>query len=282
MQIKARAKINWALNVLGSRTDGYHHLDMLNQRLTLADDVFLSPAHAIELEVRGNKDVPDNHSNLAWQAASMLKRRFDVSEGVNIRLHKRIPPGAGLAGGSADAAAVLLGLNRLWGLGLALHELREFGKGLGADIPYCLAGGFARVGGIGEIITPLTNAPELRLVLIKPRGALSTRIVFECYNGLATTEPADIPGLNQALSLGAYKELYVYARNQLQPAAVSLCPEVHEAIRDLQANGAVFAQMTGSGSLVYGVFEDDGMAQMAYQKLSLCWHTCLLTRTAGA
>ncbi|MDD4080625.1 MAG: 4-(cytidine 5'-diphospho)-2-C-methyl-D-erythritol kinase [Eubacteriales bacterium] len=281
MLIKARAKINWALNVLGRRPDGYHQLDMLNQRLTLADDVHLSPASSISLDVTGNARVPAGPGNLVWRAAELLKARFGVSQGVRIQLHKRIPSGAGLAGGSADAAAVLLGLNRLWGLGLSLQKIREMGIELGADVPYCLAGGFARVGGIGEEITPLPNALRLHLVLIQPEGGLSTRKVFERLDAQVPGEPANIPGLIQALALGNPYNLHPYARNQLQQAAASLCPEVPEAISDLKARGAAFAQLTGAGSLVYGVFSNDEMARMAQKKLSRRWQTCLAAQTVA-
>ncbi len=281
MQIKARAKINWALNVLGRRADGYHQLEMVNQRLLLADDVYLSPAPAISLAVEGSPDIPADASNLAWRAAMLLKARFEVPQGVHIRLVKRIPSGAGLAGGSADAAAVLLGLNNLWGLGLSLAALRQTAKELGADLPYCLAGGFARVGGIGEDITPLSRAPLVDLVLIQPEESLSTRQVFERFRFDSAGPPADIPALIQALRENRLEDCPLYARNQLLSAASALCPGVLRAREALMAREAVFAQMSGAGSLVYGVFENANKALLAHQELRRNWPVCLISQTVA-
>lgn len=279
MQIKARAKINWALNVLSKRPDGYHDLDMLNQRLRLADDVLLAPAQDIALTVTGSGTVPAGPDNLAWQAASLMQALHPRSVGVQIALDKRIPSGAGLGGGSADAAAVMLGLNKLWGLNMSLIELRILGASLGADLPYCLAGGFARVGGTGDVIAPVWGAAELPLVLIQPRETLSTKRVFQHFGTCMPGVPADIPGTIWALRQNRLDSLPLYARNQLQPAAISLCPAIQDAIDALYAHQAVFAQMSGAGSLVYGVYQDIQAALKAEEALSKKWDTCLMTQT---
>lgn len=279
MLIKARAKINWALNVLGQKPDGYHLLDMLNQRLALADDVRLNLAKGIHLSVTGMDNIPANQDNLAWKAAMLLKEHSRTSQGVHIRVHKRIPAGAGLGGGSADAAAVLLGLNRLWGLDLSLKALRELGKSLGADVPYCLAGGFARVGGIGEEITDLGKGPLLHLVLLKPPLSLSTKAVFQQRKGLPSTLPADIDRMIQALANQELNDLERFAVNQLQDAAISLCPDIKLAIADLVSVGAAFAQLSGAGSLVYGVFESEEKARQAHSFLNQKWDTSFCTRS---
>lgn len=279
MRIKARAKINWALNVQGERPDGYHELDMLNQRLFLSDDIELYEAEDISLTVSGAPGIPEGEENLVWRAARLMQSRMPNSLGVSIHLHKRIPSGAGLGGGSADAAAVLMGLNRLWKLGLSLEDLRNLGLSLGADVPYCLAGGFARVRGIGEHVTSLPHAPRIHLVLIQPVASLSTKAVFRQLKNHPAQGGADIPRAAQALALGQLDDLPTYARNQLQPAAQALCPDIEKAKEALLAQGAVFSQMTGAGSVVLGVFRQAASAKKAHEVLSMSWKNCILTES---
>ncbi len=279
MQIKARAKINWALNVLGKRPDGYHILDMLNQRLALSDDIHLNLADGITLTVTGNQNIPANQDNLVWRAASLLQNRSEKPCGVHIHLHKRIPSGAGLGGGSADAAAVLLGLNQLWGLGLSLETLREIGLSLGADVPYCLAGGFARVGGIGERIEPIPHAPLIHLVLIQPETSLSTKMVFSHLSTHPACDKADIQKASVALVNQDLKSLKQYAYDQMQNAAIALCPDIRKALDHLSATGALFARMSGSGSVVFGAYQSARKAKKAHDALKTKWETCILTHT---
>ncbi len=279
MRIKARAKINWALNVLSKRTDGYHELDMLNQRLTLADDITLTPADGISLSLTGSVSVPAGPDNLVFRAASLMRRLGGAYQGVHITLHKRIPSGAGLAGGSADAAAVMLGLNQLWGLHLPLQKLREAGRSLGADIPYCLAGGFARVGGTGELIGPLPGAPVFPLILLQPAQSLSTQTVFEHLDAYPPVPPADIPGLIRALGQRDADRLRLAARNHLQRPAAALCPDIQDALEDLTRCGALFVQMSGAGSAVYGIFKSAPVAREAETALREKWAVCLTAQT---
>ncbi len=279
MRIKATAKINWALNVLSRRPDGYHELDMLNQRLTLSDEIVLTPAKGITLSVIGSMDAPGDERNLAWRAAALMQGLCPSCPGVHISLDKRIPSGAGLGGGSADAAAVMLGLNELWGMKMPLQALRDLGKALGADVPYCLGGGFARVGGIGERISPIPGARAFNLVLLQPEESLSTKQVFEQLPSSAPGRPADIPGAIQSIRQYDPASLHLSARNQLQQAALAHCPTIGDALHDLSTHRALFAQMSGAGSLVYGVFADANAAMQAAQKLQKKWGFCLFTQT---
>ena len=180
----AHAKINWALEVTGVRPDGYHALDMLMQRIDLADELFMEPARWISLTVDG-KSIPSGGRNLVVRAANALNEYMGTRRGARIRLKKRIPVRAGLGGGSADCAAALLGLNRIWRLNLPESKLMEIGLRLGADVPYLLRGGFARVRGIGDELTPLDGAPSVPLVLVRPGGGLSTPHVFAEYDRMA-------------------------------------------------------------------------------------------------
>lgn len=181
--VLARAKINWSLNILGVRPNGYHELDMLMQQISLSDELVFEPADALSLTVGG---APGDESDLVLKAARALaelaRQRGMETSGARICLTKRIPSRAGLGGGSADCAETLKALNRLWNLNFPMETLLELGAKLGADVPFCLTGGLARVSGVGERIEPLRNPPHCALVLITPDGGLSTPEVFRAYD----------------------------------------------------------------------------------------------------
>ena len=181
--VLARAKINWSLNILGVRPNGYHELDMLMQQISLSDELVFEPAGALSLTVGG---APGDESDLVLKAARALaelaRQRGMKTSGARICLTKRIPSRAGLGGGSADCAETLKALNRLWNLNFPMETLLELGAKLGADVPFCLTGGLARVSGVGERIEPLRNPPHCALVLITPGGGLSTPEVFRAYD----------------------------------------------------------------------------------------------------
>lgn len=181
--VLARAKINWSLNILGVRPNGYHELDMLMQQISLSDELVFEPADALSLTVGG---APGDESDLVLKAARALaelaRQRGMETSGARICLTKRIPSRAGLGGGSADCAETLKALNRLWNLNFPMETLLELGAKLGADVPFCLTGGLARVSGFGERIEPLRNPPHCALVLITPGGGLSTPEVFRAYD----------------------------------------------------------------------------------------------------
>ena len=181
--VLAHAKINWSLNILGVRPNGYHELDMLMQQISLSDELVFEPADTLSLTVGG---APGDESDLVLKAARALaelaRQRGMETFGARICLTKRIPSRAGLGGGSADCAETLKALNRLWNLNFPMETLLELGAKLGADVPFCLTGGLARVSGVGERIEPLRNPPHCALVLITPGGGLSTPEVFRAYD----------------------------------------------------------------------------------------------------
>lgn len=260
----AHAKINWALEVTGVRPDGYHALDMLMQRIDLADELFMEPARWISLTVDG-KSIPSGGRNLVVRAANALNEYMGTRRGARIRLKKRIPVRAGLGGGSADCAAALLGLNRMWRLNLPESKLMEIGLRLGADVPYLLRGGFARVRGIGDELTPLDGARSVPLVLVRPGGGLSTPHVFAEYDRMAQARgEIDIEGAYRALACG---DLHAYDRlsgNALEAPARKLMPEIGRVMERLRMEGAVAVRMSGSGSTVFGAFESaDARAKSA-------------------
>jgi len=280
--LRARAKINLSLSVQGRRADGYHELDMLTQSVELSDTLTFSQSDVISLSVTGDLSVPGDGRNLALKAARLLQDTYKVSRGVAISLTKRIPSGAGLGGGSADAAAVLHGLNRLWGLSIPEKTLQDLAISLGADVPFCLVGGLMRVRGIGERITPVPNAPRLPVVIVKPDAGLSTANVFTQYDHLEKkpTNPC-IEAAVEALSSSDRDAFSKSLGNALFEPAVSLLPEIYECVLALEALGAAKAQMTGSGSAVFGLFFDEGGAKDAYEKLVGRWSQTYLTKTVG-
>lgn len=280
MKLRANAKINWTLDTVGLREDGYHLLDMLMQTVSLHDTITLSPAEDITFCAEGTVRVPQNEENLAFRAAQALQRYAGTSQGAAIHLLKRIPSGAGLGGGSADAAAVLRGLNALWGLHLPDETLLEIGLSLGADVPFCLTGGLAHVQGIGQIITPLASVRVYPLLIIQPCRGLSTPQVFKALDEMdvSSVRPDNAQAM-AALGSGNLPLLAQSLGNTLQPVAISIRPQIRQAISVLREYGARAAQMTGSGSAVFGVFASTAAARTAYTALSRRYVHCYLAQT---
>ena len=268
MNVKAYAKINWYLYVKGKRPDGYHDLDMIMQHIDLHDDLYIEnlPDNELRLGITGSDALSISDDNLIIKAARLLQARSGTTQGACIRLEKRIPIGAGLGGGSADAAAVLTGLNRLWGLNYTLHQLQQIGLQIGADVPYCLEPGPAIVSGIGEQVQKVDFQQEAWLILLKPEASLSTKDVFAGYRHAG----CEVPRLNDAaaaIKSGRWELLYQVGVNSLQTPAAVMLPEICQLIDILKNNGALFAQMSGSGSAVFGVFDTKEDAELAYQRM---------------
>ena len=258
---RAHAKINWALDILERRADGYHLMNMVMQSVALCDELSIEPAPALSLSVDG---APAGEDNLVMRAARALQRHTGTRLGAKMALTKRIPAQAGLGGGSADCAAALKALNELWGLGLDRARLLEIGEQLGADVPFCLTGGLARVSGIGEVIAPVQNAPEIPLVLVRPGGGLSTAAVFRLWDGGGfPATPFDAAALTDALVQRDAPAVGRLCVNALTAPAVQLLPEIGRTLDELRRLGAFAAFMTGSGSTVVGAFENDAAAQAA-------------------
>ena len=179
LELKAYGKINLGLDVVRKREDGYHEVRMIMQTVNLYDKIVMEKNGGGEIRTETNLPyVPDGEGNLAYRAAKLLADEFNIKDGVTIKIKKYIPVAAGMAGGSTDAAAVLVGMNRLFGLGLSKKELMERGVKLGADVPYCIMRGTALSEGIGEILTQLPPAPQCHIVLAKPQVSVSTKTVY--------------------------------------------------------------------------------------------------------
>ena len=280
MRIEARAKINWTLDITGRRADGYHLMDMLMQPVTLCDTVTLAPADNLTLTCSGDPLLPADEKHLALRAARALQAHTGCTLGAAIHVEKHIPVGAGMGGGSADAAAVLAGLNRLWQTGLDQETLEAIGLTLGADVPFCLRGGLTRTTGIGEVMQDLPCGKCWPLVVIQPCEGLSTKEIFTAYHeGVVDARP-DNAAAAAALAAGNAQALAASMANVMQPVSLLRRPAIAEAISALYEHGAFTAQMTGSGSAVIGAFESQKAASDAYQMLRTRWerthlcHTC--------
>ena len=271
MRVEARAKINWTLDITGQRADGYHLMDMLMQPVTLSDAVTLQPSLDLTLTASGNPPIPADERNLAYRAAVALKEATGYAGGAAIHVEKRIPAGAGMGGGSADAAAVLAGLNRLWRLNLPQEELERIGLTLGADVPFCLRGGLTRTTGIGETMASLPCARDYDLVVVQPCEGLSTGAVFRAYHEQAQVARPDNDGAQRALAAGNIALLARSLGNVLQPVSEAMRPDIREAVEALRTGGAAVALMTGSGSAVFGVFEAPDAADQAHAALLTKW-----------
>ena len=251
LRIKAAAKLNLSLDILGIRPDGYHEMDMVMQTIDLFDDVELSKAGTISVFSDGSPDGPEN---LAWKAAEAFFRAAKRSGGARIRLTKRIPAQAGMAGGSADAAAVLIGLNALYDARLSPEALRDAGLSVGADVPYCLIGGTARVQGIGEIVEPMPPFLSGYLVVAKPAIGISTAEAFRRFDRAENLRHPDIAALLSVMEKGQLDALSLFMENVLEQSEQN---ETVETLRqELLKNGALAARMTGSGSAVFGLFSE--------------------------
>lgn len=279
MILKAFAKINWSLDITGQREDGYHFMDMLMQPVSLSDEIILATASTLEISTGGWPRSRADESNLAYRAALALKNAAGTSLGARIHVHKQIPIGAGMGGGSSDAAAVLTGLNRLWKTGLSRAELEHIGLTVGADVPFLIRGGLARTRGIGEDLEDHDCRSNYWLIIIQPCPGLSTGQVFSLWHESAPSDRPDTDQALQALETGDLNLLCASIGNVLQPVSEKLRPEIAEACACLKDEGALAARMTGSGSAVFGVFRSSIAAEKAFHRISGRYKTVFLCHT---
>ena len=277
---QAFAKVNLSLDVLGRMPDGYHSMETVMQGISLSDKVELTLREDGALSVRSTfRFLPCDGRNLAWRAARLLLDRAESPLGVDIRLSKRIPVGAGLAGGSTDAAAVLRGMNALLDLRLSAGELEALGRELGADVPFCIRGGTAVGRGRGEVLTALPAPPESAVLVCKPRFSISTPKLFARLDQGKCPRHPDTPGLLAALErgdlLGLSQRMYNVFEEALPPAMGREIAAIKSAMLDCGALGAV---MTGTGSAVIGLFAPDGTGEKARARLEGQYAFCALSK----
>ena len=262
VRLRAFAKVNYALDVLGLRADGYHEVSTVMQSISLADEVELRyPSGGFDLSLEPEEvEIGPQERNTTYLAWKALQRLTGKELPVKVTLRKKIPAGAGLGGGSANAAAVLVGLNELFGLGLRLDELRGIGAGIGADVPFCISGGTALGEGVGEILTPLPVPPAHLLVVAKPLRGADTAGIYRAYDETRTENTHSVEPVVSALRAGSLPTLAAVVGNDLAPVTRDIIPEVAELEQSLLASGALGASMSGSGPAVYGIFHDEKAA----------------------
>lgn len=268
IELKALGKINLGLDILGRRDNGYHDVRMVMQTVYLYDRVFLEKTGEDGIQIETNISyLPVNENNIAYKAADLLKKEFHMEGGIRIRLEKHIPVAAGMAGGSSDAAAVLFGMNRLFGLGLSEEELKERGVKLGADVPYCIMRGTVLAEGIGEILTPLPPMPKCYILIAKPPLSASTKTVYEKIDRQGIESHPDIDGILSGLSGGDIHKVAASMGNVLEQVMLKEYP-VLQTIKDVMIKaGALNAMMSGSGPTVFGIFDSRSRAKAAAARL---------------
>ena len=268
IELKALAKINLGLDVLGRRENGYHDVRMIMQSIFLYDEVRIEKKEAAGIEVETNlKFLPVGEDNIAYKAAKLLIDEFGIGEGVRITLRKHIPVAAGLAGGSSNAAAVLFGMNRIFRLGLSQKDLMERGVKLGADVPYCIMRGTVLAEGIGEELKRLPAMPKCTVLIAKPPISVSTKTVYEALDSKEITEHPDIDGIIKGLELGNLKMIADSMGNVLEKVTVPMHPEIEEIKQEMKEAGALGAMMSGSGPTVFGLFESRAAARVAQRNI---------------
>ena len=268
IELKALGKINLGLDVLGKRENGYHDVRMVMQTVYLYDQITIKNRKKPGIGLETNLYyLPVNENNLAYRAAKLLKDEFHIEEGVSIRLEKHIPVAAGMAGGSSNAAAVLFGMNRMFGLGLTAEELMERGVLLGADVPYCIMRGTVLAEGIGEILTPLSPMPKCYVLLAKPPVAVSTKLVYEKLDSQEIKIHPDIDAIIEGLKEKSLSKIAASMGNVLENVTIEEYPVIEEIKNIMKRAGALNAMMSGSGPTVFGIFDDKEPARAAAQKI---------------
>lgn len=278
---KAPAKINLSLDVLHKRGDGYHDVEMIMTTIDLADRVKLYAIEQDRVEVSlESRYVPSDERNLAYKAATAFKQKYGIATGVHINIEKVIPVSAGLGGGSADAAAVLRGLNRLWSLGIPLEELAELGASIGTDVPFCVYGNTAIATGRGEKIEPLTSPPACWVVLAKPDIGVSTRTIFQRINPEMLKHP-NTKEIIHALSNKDFNRMCSNIGNVLEEVTLKLYPEVQHIKEIMKQSGAPGVLMSGSGPTVYSLAESQSKAKRIYNGMRGFCQEVYLVRLLG-
>ena len=272
IQLKALAKINLGLDVLRRREDGYHEVKMIMQTISLHDDLEIRRIKTPEIQVKTNLYyLPTNENNLVYKAAKLLMDEFGIKEGVAIQLKKRIPVAAGMAGGSTDGAAVLWGMNQMYGLGLSRQELMERGVKLGADVPYCVQRGTALAEGIGERLSVLPSMPKCTILIAKPGISVSTKFVYENLhaNDLKPEQHPDVDSMIEAMKEKNLDLLCERMGNVLETVTIPAYPVIQEIKEHMMACGAAGAMMSGSGPTVFGIFHSPMQAKAAMKDLKV-------------
>jgi len=279
MRVKAYAKINLSLDIVGKRKDGYHLLEMIMQTIDVYDEITVEKQEK-DINVRCNKTyVPTDERNLAYKAAKLFIEKYKINSGVDIFIKKNIPVCAGLAGGSTDGAGVLKLMNRLFEINASDEELMEIGLQLGADVPYCIKGGTCLCEGIGEKVTELPRFKDKIVVLVKPPFGVSTKTVYQEFN----LEKSKIhPNTDKLIEAMANDDLNFVAKN-MKNLLENVTLKKHKVLigikEEFRYQGAVGTMMSGSGPTIFALFEDMQKAQKSFEKMKQKYQDVYITRT---
>lgn len=266
--LKALAKINLGLDVVRRREDGYHEVRMVMQTLHLYDRLVLKKSSVPGIRIKTNLSfLPVNENNLVYRAGKLLMDEFSLAEGVEVTLEKRIPVAAGMAGGSTDAAAMLYGMNRMFGLHLSKKALMERGVKIGADVPYCIMRGTALAEGIGEKLTPVSPMIRCPVLIAKPGISVSTKFVYQNLKLDNTTVHPDIDALLEDLKRQDFDALCNDMGNLLETVTIPNYPVIEKIKGQMRASGAAASLMSGSGPTVFGLFRDEETAKRAKEDM---------------
>lgn len=253
----SRAKINIGLRIVGQRPDGYHNLESIFQEISLADEVFVRRRES-GIRIRSNlPDLPTDEQNLCWRAFDIFKREFGINEGVEIELLKNIPPGTGLGGGSSNAAACLKGFSRLFGQPASLPALLRMAARIGSDVPFFILGKTALVKGRGEVVIPISFLRDYQCLIIFPEIRISTAFIYKNFQLSLTKYKPDVKFDALIFRVKTLRELGTYFPNDLEAVAQKFYPELKKIGRMLSESGAQYQSLSGSGSAVYGLFEEN-------------------------
>ncbi|MBO4897145.1 MAG: 4-(cytidine 5'-diphospho)-2-C-methyl-D-erythritol kinase [Clostridia bacterium] len=267
--IRAYAKINLSLDIAGRRDDGYHLLKSIMQSVSLYDKVTVEKTDGDSIEVSTNLSyLATDRRNIAYLAAEYFLSELNKKDGIKIDIEKNIPMGAGLAGGSADAAATLFALNGIYGSPLGKEKLLEIGLRCGADVPFCMTGGTCLAEGLGEILTPLSPLPDCHILIVKPKMSINTKSAFADYDKTVSTMHPKTDEIIKCLDSGNLHEISVRLYNVLENAVAPYYKELNKYKGIMLECGALGSVMTGSGSAVFGIFTDSEKAEKAKKKFS--------------
>ena len=268
ISLKALAKINLGLDVVRRREDGYHEVRMIMQTIHLYDRLDIKRTQEPGIQIQTNLSfLPVNENNLIYKAAKLLMDEFSITDGVSVKLDKRIPVAAGMAGGSTDAAAMLFGMNRLFSLGLTKRQLMERGVQIGADVPYCIMRGTALAEGIGEELSQLSPMVKCPVLIAKPSISVSTKFVYQNLKLDDATIHPDIDLLIDDIKAKSLHDIAAHMGNVLETVTIPNYPVIDEIKKHMLSNGAVGAMMSGSGPTVFGLFDNEDTAKKAYKAM---------------
>lgn len=268
IKLKSFGKLNLFLDILGKLPNGYHSIKTVMQSINLYDTITINIINEDKISIECNdKNIPTNETNTCYKACQIIKNKYNIKSGISITLYKNIPSGAGLAGGSSNSAAVIIGLNSVLNLGMSVETMNSIATTIGADVPFCLFGGTYLAEGIGEKLTKLNNFCWNNILLVKPTFSISTEYVYKnlsksLYNSSSNNKILDYISNNDFVSTS--KSTF----NTLELSVKNLYPQIDIVKNIMLKNNALSSLMTGSGSAIYGLFPDNGSLNSAYIELA--------------